>query len=612
MSQEEGSTKKKIKKENLIRARSILVYLNPYRAIFGFGLLLLLFSSITTLLVPRLMGQLAGIGLSDESAESSFSIGSLSLDMMDLRTVAVLLFIVFLIQGLISFLKVYVFSYVTEHMMRDLRGDLFAHMVRLPMTYFVDQRVGDLNSRISADIATIQETFTTTLAEFIRQIIVILLGLGFLFYISTKLALVMLATLPVMMIVAVLFGRFVRKLSKRTQDLVAESNVVVQESLMGIINVKSFTNEWFESSRYRDRIDKVKALAIKTSIWRGVFAAFIIIFLFGSIAIVMGVGSMLIKQGLEPGLFISFLLYTVMIGASFGGIAAQYSAIQKALGAVESVLDILDVEAEDIPIIEKSLEHAFDLEGSIEFSDVSFAYPSRPDVQVLQEVKFRIEPGEQVAVVGPSGAGKSTIASLILGFYSPQAGSILIDNAEYSSYSLNDLRSTMAYVPQEVLLFGGTIRDNIAYGKPNATQEDIISAANKAQAMEFISRFDLGLDTLVGDRGIQLSGGQKQRIAIARALLKDPRILILDEATSSLDSASESLVQKALETLMKGRTSLVIAHRLSTVRRADKILVIHSGRVVETGTHDELIAREDGIYAELSKLQDQNAGFDLV
>ncbi|NNK80308.1 MAG: ATP-binding cassette domain-containing protein, partial [Flavobacteriales bacterium] len=312
------------------------------------------------------------------------------------------------------------------------------------------------------------------------------------------------------------------------------------------------------------------------------------------------------------GLFISFLLYTVMIGASFGGIAAQYSAIQKALGAVESVLDILDVEAEDIPIIEKSLEHAFDLEGSIEFSDVSFAYPSRPDVQVLQEVKFRIEPGEQVAVVGPSGAGKSTIASLILGFYSPQAGSILIDNAEYSSYSLNDLRSTMAYVPQEVLLFGGTIRDNIAYGKPNATQEDIISAANKAQAMEFISRFDLGLDTLVGDRGIQLSGGQKQRIAIARALLKDPRILILDEATSSLDSASESLVQKALETLMKGRTSLVIAHRLSTVRRADKILVVHSGRVVETGTHDELIAREDGIYAELSKLQDQNAGFDLV
>ncbi len=606
MSRLEGSAKKSIKKESLKRAKSILIYLNPYRGLFSLGLLLLFFSSITTLLVPRLMGQLAGIGLSDEGAESSFYIGDLALDLMDLKTVGILLGILFLIQGLISFLKVYVFSYVTEHMMRDLRSDLFAHMIRLPMKYFVDQRVGDLNSRISADIATIQETFTTTLAEFIRQIIVIVLGLTFLFYISSKLALVMLATLPVMMIVAVLFGKFVRKLSKKTQDLVAESNVVVQESLMGIINVKSFTNEVYESDRYKDRVDEVKKIAIKTSVWRGIFAAFIVIFLFGSIAIVMGVGSMLIQQGLEPGLFISFLLYTVMIGASFGGIASQYSAIQKALGAVESVLDIMDVAREDLPLEMIEAEDRIQLQGSISFEDVSFSYPSRPDVEVLKKVRFSIRPGEQVAIVGPSGAGKSTIASLILGLYDPTNGRIDFDGKKAMDYDLHHLRAEMAYVPQEVLLFGGTIKENIAYGLPKADDRQIIEAAEQAQAMEFISRFEDGLDTLVGDRGIQLSGGQKQRIAIARALLKNPSILILDEATSSLDSSSEALVQKALENLMKGRTSVVIAHRLSTIRGADKILVIHSGRLVETGTHDDLISDNEGIYAELNRLQHQS------
>ncbi|NNC84013.1 MAG: ATP-binding cassette domain-containing protein [Flavobacteriales bacterium] len=607
MSRTGDSTKRPIKKEHLLRARSILVYLRPYKGLFGLGMLLLLFSSITTLLVPRLMGQLAGIGLSDESATSFFEIADMQLDLMDMRTVAVLLFIVFMAQGLISFLKVYVFSYVSEHMIKDLRQDLFSHILRLPMTYFSDQRVGELNSRISTDIATIQETFTTTLAEFIRQLIVIILGLAFLFYISTELALVMLATLPVMMVVAVFFGRFVRRLSKRTQDLVAESNVIVQESLTGIINVKSFTNEWFEIERYSDRIDDVKKIAIKTSIWRGIFAAFIIIFLFGSIAIVMGVGSMLIEQGLEPGLFISFLLYTVMIGASFGGFASQYSAIQKALGAIESVLDILEEDAEPVSVAKpQENEREEHISGSITFSEVDFHYPSRPDVQVLREVSFHVHPGEQVALVGPSGAGKSTIASLIQGFYTPSTGSITIDGRPFESYDLSFLREQMAYVPQEVLLFGGTVKENIQYGRPGASDEAIHAAAEKAQALEFIDRFDQGMETLVGDRGIQLSGGQKQRIAIARALLKDPRILILDEATSSLDSSSEVLVQRALVNLMKGRTSVVIAHRLSTIRGADKILVMHGGRIVEAGDHDELIAREDGLYAELNRLQDQS------
>jgi ABC-type multidrug transport system fused ATPase/permease subunit len=613
MSSRTGRESKKIKKESIKRARSILVYLKPYKGWFTVGMIILFLSSITTLLVPRLLGQFAGIGLSEEEATSILDIGSLSLDMMSFKTVGILLGIVFLIQALLSFFKVFLFSYVSEHMMRDLRTDLFAHMVRLPMSYFVDQRVGDLNSRISADIATVQETLTTTLAEFVRQIITIVLGLSVLFYLSLKLALVMLATLPAMIIVAVFFGRYVRKLSKQTQNLVAESNVVVQEALMGIVNVKSFTNERFETSQYRERADAVKVLAIKTSIWRGLFAAFIIIFLFGSIALVMGVGSMLIKEGLEPGEFLGFLFYTVMIGASGGGIATQYSAIQKALGAVESVLDILEKKIEPIPLTNaQDLAKPLELTGNLSFNQVNFSYPSRPDIQVLRDVSFSIKAGEQIAIVGPSGAGKSTIAALVLGFYHPQQGDIRFDDKPGQSFSLSDLRDQMAYVPQEILLFGGSIRDNISYGRTDATDDEITRAAKQAQAWEFIEIFEDGLDTMVGDRGIQLSGGQKQRIAIARALLKDPAILILDEATSSLDSASESLVQQALETLMKGRTSLVIAHRLSTIRGADKILVVSGGDIVETGTHAELIAYEDGVYAGLSKLQVQDSPQDLA
>ena len=600
---EEKKQKKRISKESLKRAKSIMRYLSPYRKHFIFGLILLFLSSITTLLVPRLMGQLAGIGLSEKEQEWLLDIGPLHLDMMDLNTIGIILFAVFFVQGLISFLKIYVFSFVSEYMIRDLRKDVYAHMIRLPMVFFVEQRVGELNSRISADISAIQETFTTTLAEFIRQVIVILLGVAFLFYTSPDLTMVMLITLPLMMIVAVFFGKFIRKLSKQTQDEVAVSNGQVQETLIGIVNVKSFTTEVFESIRYASSVEIIRSIAMRSAIWRGLFGAFIIIFLFGSIAIVIWRGAVLMQQGqLDAALFFSFLLYTVMIGASFGGIASQYASVQKAMGSIEAVLDLLEEGAEDIPLANPD-SILKKLKGEIEFKNVSFFYPSRPDETVIKDLNLHVKAGEKVALVGPSGAGKSTLASLILAFYNPSEGTIRYDGEDVSRIGLNDLRRNMAFVPQEVLLFSGSVRDNIKYGTPDATEQEVMKAAEDAQVIEFIDRFETGLDTLIGDRGIQLSGGQKQRLAIARALLKDPAILILDEATSSLDSSSEKSVQLALEKLMEGRTSVIIAHRLSTIRDADRIIVIDGGKKVEEGKHEELLAKTNGLYRTLSELQ---------
>jgi ABC-type multidrug transport system fused ATPase/permease subunit len=324
--------------------------------------------------------------------------------------------------------------------------------------------------------------------------------------------------------------------------------------------------------------------------------------MFASIVGVIWYGVYLVNQGegMTTGDLFKFVLYTVFIAGSISGMADFYSQIQKAIGATENLLDILDETSEDI-ILENDRDKC--VLGEVEFRDVSFSYPGRKDVEVLRQVDFTVSKGEKVALVGPSGAGKTTVSALIFRFYDPSSGQILIDNKPINEYDLNSLRNRMAIVPQEVLLFGGTIRENIEYGKPGATEEEVTEAARKANATEFIDRFPEGLNTIVGDRGIQLSGGQRQRIAIARAILKDPDILILDEATSSLDAESESLVQSALELLMKNRTSIIIAHRLSTIRKADKIIVIDRGQVMETGKHDELIAIENGIYRNLNALQ---------
>ncbi|MEY4110454.1 MAG: hypothetical protein RLZZ46_809, partial [Bacteroidota bacterium] len=487
----------------------------------------------------------------------------------------------------------------------SLRNAAYSTLVKMPLSFFASRRVGELNSRISSDLSQIGDTFTLNLAEFLRQLIIIIGGIVALFLTSMKLALVMLAVIPVVAVLAVIFGRYIRRLSKQVQDAIAESNTIVEETLQGITNVKAFANEFFEIVRYGRVTSGIRDLAVKGGKARGAFFSFIIFCLFGAIILLIWVAVRLEKSGeISHCTMIQFMLYTIFVGASIGGIAEQYSQIQKAVGATERLMEILDATPEAVYEKDKGAMNRF--HGEVDFKDVKFSYPSRVEVEVLKGLNFKVASGQSVALVGQSGAGKSTIVSLILRFYDPVSGQILIDGKPSASYPLTAMRDQMAIVPQDVLLFGGTIYENISYAKPGASRDLVREAAQKANALEFIDSFPEGFDTVVGERGIKLSGGQRQRIAIARAVLKDPAILILDEATSSLDSESERLVQAALDELMKGRTTFIIAHRLSTIRNADLILVLEEGVVKEQGTHAELISG-NGLYATLSKLQFSNS-----
>ncbi|RMG79421.1 MAG: ATP-binding cassette domain-containing protein [Bacteroidetes bacterium] len=578
----------KLSKENWKKAMKIFGFLKPYRLKYFLGMIFLFLTGGAALVFPYLMGDLVDAG-SAASAEQ-------------INQVALLLMIVLIAQAVFSFFRIYLFADVTENMLADIRQSVYEHIIKLPVMFFNKNRVGELNSRISSDVALLQETFTTTIAEFLRQFILIVGGVFLLFYTSPKLAGVMLSIVPVVVIAGVFFGRFIRKISRQVQDEIARSNTIVEETLQGILTVKAFANELFEIMRYKKAVQQVKQTAIKGARWRGAFASFIIFCLFGAIVTVIWYAMHLVQlQELTYGKMFRFLLLSVFVGASIGGIAELYAQIQRAVGATDRIMDILEEKTEPINPHDEIKQS---VKGEIEFREVCFSYPSRPDVQVLNKVSFKIEPGQQVALVGPSGAGKSTVTQLLFRFYEPQSGEILIDRKNINSYDLTDLRKQIAIVPQEVLLFGGTIKENIAYGKPGASEAEIEEAAKKANAYEFIMQFPDKFETLVGERGVQLSGGQRQRIAIARAILKNPKILILDEATSSLDSQSEKEVQESLNYLMQGRTSLVIAHRLSTIKNSDKILVIQNGKIIEEGTHVELI-KKGGLYNNLLQLQNE-------
>jgi ABC transporter fused permease/ATP-binding protein len=589
----EDLPKAKLTKTSLQKATRLFSYLKPDKGKYIAGLIFLALTSATALAFPMLIGELVN-GAKDSTTSES------------INTRAILLMLILLGQAVFSFFRIYLFAQTTENTLVRLRQHLYSHLITMPMSFFTKNRVGEINSRISADITQIQDTFTTTLAEFLRQFILIIGGLIFITVISPQLTLFMLALIPAIVIVGIIFGRYIRKISRQVQDTVAESNTIVQETMQGIVNVKAFANEFLELKRYGKSIREIAVLSMKSALSRSFFASFIILALFGAIVGIVWYATHLLQNGeITFGEVISFVIYTSFIGASIGGIAELYAQIQKAVGATERIFEILDQEPENINL-EKEEEKHTPIHGDVRFENVEFSYPSRTELKILKGISFSAKAGERIAIVGPSGAGKSTITQLLLRFYEPDVGSIYVDGKNATDYTLTELRNQMAIVPQDVLLFGGSIRENILYGNPDATEEQIISAAKKANAHDFITGFPEKYETLVGERGITLSGGQRQRIAIARAVLKDPSILILDEATSSLDSESERLVQDALDKLMIGRTSFIVAHRLSTIRNADRILVIDQGNVQETGTHDELIAMPNGIYANLSKLQ-----FDL-
>ena len=589
--QENDLPKAKLSASSLNKALLIFKYAEDHKWKFYVGLVFLLFTGATALAFPKLMGMLVDCVKNKNNAEAN--------------TIALSLLGILSFQAIFSFFRLSLFVNFTENTLANLRLALYSNLIKLPMSFFSQKRVGELNSRISSDITQIQDTLTTTIAEFLRQFILIIGGVILLATQSLKLTLMMLAVVPLVAVAAVIFGRFIRKYSKKTQDQVAESQVIVEETLQGISNVKAFANEWYEIARYKGKINEIVKIGIKGGQYRGYFASFIIFCLFGSIVAVVWYGVTLSISGeMTVGQLISFVLYSTFVGASFGGIAELYAQIQKAVGATERVFELLEEIPEKINSNQSITTEK--IKGNVTFKNVSFSYPSRKEIQVLKDVSFTASFGQKIAIVGPSGAGKSTISSLLLRFYDIEGGQILIDDKNIYDYDLENLRGNMSIVPQDVILFGGSIRENIAYGKPDATEEEIFKAAKQANALDFVNGFPEKFETLVGERGIKLSGGQRQRIAIARALLKNPSILILDEATSSLDSESEKLVQEALETLMEGRTSIIIAHRLSTIRNADAILVLNEGRISEQGTHKELLQIENGVYKNLSNLQFSN------
>ena len=582
---EDGKQPRIISRTSFKKALRVLKFFKPYKGIYFVGFIFLFLTGVTVLIFPWKLGDL----INNPSSK-----------------LLLVLFGIFVLQAIFSFFRVLIFVYVTENSLAALRQSAYARLVRLHMDFFSQRRVGELTSRISSDVGMLQEMFTTTLAEFLRQFIMIVGSITALALISIKLMMFMLAIVPVVMLVAVFFGRYIRKFSRQTQDMIANSNTIVEETMQGIATVKAFANESYETQRHKISTIAIVKQAIKGGIARGSFIAFITLCMFGAIVLVLWKGAVMVhnNEGMSYGDMTKFFLYSMFVGVSFAGVAELYSSMLKAIGATERLMDILEEPIENI-----SLEHAdkfpegFRIKGDITFDDVSFLYPSRKELIVIKDLSFKVNQGETVAIVGPSGAGKSTLVQLLLRFYDPLSGAILIDGKDSREFSLTSLRSQMALVPQEVLLFGGTIKENILYGKHDATAEEVIEAAKKANAHDFIMSFPENYNTIVGERGIALSGGQRQRIAIARAVLRNPAILILDEATSSLDSESERLVQEALDKLMQGRTSVVIAHRLSTIRNADKILVLEKGKLKEIGNHEELMLLPDGLYRSLSKLQ---------
>ncbi|MDA7530993.1 ABC transporter transmembrane domain-containing protein [bacterium] len=586
-------TEKKSRRIDWKKTFGLYSYLGKYRKIFIPSVVALFVTGGLSLAFPYFLGSLIG------SPQEAMQEGADPSEVGEkINKVVSTLLVILCVQAFVAYWRVRGFIKAGESALCDLRQDVFARLVRLPMPWFMERRTGEVGSRFSADLAILQETLITTIPQMVRQSVTFFGGLIFIFIASVKLSLFMLAMIPIVVIVVAIVGRKIRRWSKDAQDQLAQSNIVAEEAVQGIADVKAYSNEEFEEDRYRRALDLFLGTVIRGAKARAMFVSFIIFILFGTISVVVWFGAGMMSEGqITSEEFTHFILFSIFVGASLGSLPDIMSQLQKTQGATERIREILNHEIED-----HRGESGETLTGAISAKDLVFAYPSRKKTPVLNGVNFEVNAGERIAIVGPSGAGKSTVFSLLLGFYEGDEGSLSFDGKDSVDIPVSTRRAAMAVVPQEVLLFGGTIRENIEYGRPGASEEEIMEAAQKANAHNFIDEFPEGYDAIVGPRGVKLSGGQRQRIAIARAVLADPKILLLDEATSALDSESERLVQEALNELMRGRTSLIIAHRLGTVKSADKILVLKDGKFVEDGSHSELMA-QDGTYRLLAETQ---------
>ncbi len=594
----EPDAKRRFNFESFAQAAQILRYLSPYRLRFGVAVFALVVATSLGLCFPFLTGLLLDGALVKPEAANAGGWTT------DINTIALVLFGALGLQAFFSFFSTNGFYRCGESALVDLRQETFAKLVGQSMNFFSRHRVGELSSRLSNDLTLIQETLTTTIQQFLRQSMLMTGGIILVAFTSFRLTGLMISTFPVLILVAIVFGKRIRGNARDAQARLAEGGTVLEESLQGIVSVKAFGNEWFELKRYAHCLQEFLTVTLRTARLRALMVSFIIFGIFGSIVLVFWYGAHLMQAGqLTFGELTRFILYTTFVGGSVASFADVFSQVQKVLGATERVREMLEEHPEIDAQAPAPSSPPPRLQGAVQFEDVSFSYPSRSETPVLRSLTLEAKVGEKIALVGSSGAGKSTIVSLLLRFYDPDAGRVLLDGRPAGDYSLRDLRGNMAIVPQEVLLFGESIEANIRYGRPDASREQVLEASQQAACHEFVERFPEGYDTVVGDRGVKLSGGQRQRIAIARALLKDPAILILDEATSSLDSESEQLIQQALDSLLRGRTAFIIAHRLSTIRKVDRIYVIEEGQVLESGTHDELMAREDGRYRRLAEMQ---------
>ncbi len=512
-----------------------------------------------------------------------------------LNLVAVTLVGILLLQMLFGFAQTYLLGYVGERVVADVRKAVYAHMARLPLGYFNEQRTGELMSRVTNDATLIQTNVTNNLPGVLGQVVVLIGGIIVMLWTDWRLSLAIVATLVPIALFGRLFGVRLRQISTRTQAALGDATAVLEETLSGVRVVKAFGREGYETARFGSAVDRAFALALRRTRVRAVFVPLMTLLGFAAVTFVLWYGGRQVLAGtLSPGELVSMLVYMLLIIAPIGTLTTLYSQLAEALGAAERIFEVLDTPTE--PLDRPGLPALPSLIGSVELRNVSFGYPN--SARVLHDISMRVQPGEVVALVGPSGAGKTTLVNLIPRFYEPQRGEVLLDGYPVCDYSLESLRAQISVVPQETLLFGASVRENIAYGRLDATDEEIREAARAANAHNFIQLLPDSYDTLVGERGVKLSAGQRQRIAIARALLRDSQVLILDEATAALDNESEALVQDALERLMSDRTTLVIAHRLSTVERADKIVVLDRGRIVEQGTHRELLDLE-GLYYRL-------------